>query len=91
MPHELEEEYELSNYLNSTKEYVLFVLRTMPELRRINKRYELWQKVSELSKGRVNYETVSRLCRQIQNTEGKFIVEDNRNSLEKGYREYFKQ
>ena len=89
-PHKLEQEYELSEYLNTTKEYVLFVLRTMPELRSINKRFQLWQKVCELSKGRINYETVSRLCRQIQNTEGKFIVEDNRNILEKEYREYFK-
>ena len=90
MPHELEQEYEVSEYLNSTKEYVLYVLRTMPELRGIGKRHQLWEKVCELSKGRVNYETVSRLCRLIQNTEGRFIVENN-NNLEKEYREYFRQ
>ena len=93
MGHELEQEYELTQYLNSTKEYVLYVLRTMPELRSINKRYELWQRVCQLSKGRVNYETVSRLARKIQNGMGLFLPEqdDQREQLAIIHRKYWKE
>lgn len=76
----------------TTRLWVCRILRDYPELRDVVMRKELIKKVNKVSNEDLNPETIARMARQIQNTEGLYFPgpEDNRKELEKEYREYFK-
>ena len=55
----------------------------------LNKRRELIKKVNELAEQDLYPDTITRLARQIQNTQGRYTTEDERSELEQDYRDYF--
>jgi len=75
--------------LETTKIFVLRALRDFPELRNVSKRRELIKKVNELAEQDLYPDTITRLARHIQNTQGLYLVDDSRKELEQDYKDYF--
>ncbi|MAG76410.1 MAG: hypothetical protein CL811_06570 [Colwelliaceae bacterium] len=73
----------------TAKLWVIRALRDFPDLRPVDKREELIEKVRELSGQKLSSELVTRTARKIQNTEKRYTVDDTRYEREKEYRQYF--
>jgi len=80
----------VTNKLESTRLWVLRTLRDFPELRPVEKRRELIKKVNELSGLDLYSDTITRMARNIQNTNKLYLPEDKRNELEQIHHEFFK-
>ena len=80
----------ITNKLETTRLWVLRTLRDFPELRQVEKRRDLIKKVNELSGLDLYPDTITRMARNIQNTNKLYVSDDKRNELEQIHHEFFK-
>jgi len=73
---------------NSLKLATARVLRDNPELRSVEMREKVWDKVRQIYPT-CKCETITRMCRKLQNQMGLYTIIDHRNQLENNYKEYF--
>ena len=64
-------------------------LREFPDLRTVQKRKALREKVAELKGEEVNPSTVNRCARYLQNSKGLYEADDNRRELQRTWHDYF--
>ena len=76
--------------LETTRIFVLRALRDFPELRLVEKRRELIKKVNELSGLDLYPDTITRMARNIQNTNKLYLPDDKRSELEQIHHDFFK-
>ena len=66
------------------------VLRDNPNLRAVEMRERVWNEVRQ-SFPNCKCETITRMCRKLQNQMGLYKVNDNRDQLQHNYMEYFRK